>query len=328
MVKSKLLKVKRWVNLNEAAQRLSLALDEQVNALELLELALDGELVLSVKLPFDKKFLARKIIEKHTPMLEYHKGMFKFQNEFFGKHFIEGSDAYVKAEMDYLITQHKLFLDGYAGEEMPDEFNNFDCYCNSIKNVEWDYGDIEYLDDNIFELSMLGAEEIDVMWLIRQNKGEDLEELTNLNGVVLRDRNGSLYNLQEKFDEVFIKNLEEINTESKDENSLIRYSRKFRVDPRHYFPAGTLPAGSEIGMSPANMSKFEAKLLESDSSFPDEQLLLTMGSILKEITTSGAKKWTQGALATAISEKKIINLSERTINGIFSEANKRLKSIS
>lgn len=40
MIESKLLKVKKWVDLNEAAIRLSIALDEPVNALDLMELAL------------------------------------------------------------------------------------------------------------------------------------------------------------------------------------------------------------------------------------------------------------------------------------------------
>ncbi|HCT8911116.1 TPA: hypothetical protein OUA92_002104 [Enterobacter hormaechei] len=56
MIQSKLLKVKKWIDLNEAALRLSLALDEPVNAMDLLELGLDQELILSVKLPLDKKF--------------------------------------------------------------------------------------------------------------------------------------------------------------------------------------------------------------------------------------------------------------------------------
>ena len=79
MIESKLLKVKKWVDLNEAAIRLSIALDEPVNTLDLMELALEGELVLSVKFPFDKKYIARRMYEEHTPMGVRLKKLFMFE---------------------------------------------------------------------------------------------------------------------------------------------------------------------------------------------------------------------------------------------------------
>ncbi|WP_455811861.1 hypothetical protein [Pseudomonas graminis] len=323
MVKSKLLKVKKWVDLNEAAQRLSLALDESVSALDLMELALDGELTLSVRLPFDKKIVAKKITEKNTPIIEYHKRMFSFENGFFGGDIDASDEKYVKAELEYIKDKFSLFLNGTKALELSADKKSFEYYCDSVCVVESTYGDLEYLEERVFELSMQGSEQIDVMWLIQKNKDMEMDELTNLDGVILKCSDGDFYNLQERFDEEYINAL----YKNEDDNSILRFSRKFRLIPRHYFPAGSLPNGSEIGMSPSNMSKFEAKLSENDSSYHDQQVLLALGAVLKEITSSGVKKWTQGSLASQIGDKKIANLSERTVNGIFSEANKSLKTM-
>ena len=48
MIKSKLLRIKKWIDANEAADRLSLSLEDKVSALDLLELALDKEITLSL----------------------------------------------------------------------------------------------------------------------------------------------------------------------------------------------------------------------------------------------------------------------------------------
>jgi hypothetical protein len=170
---------------------------------------------------------------------------------------------------------------------------------------------------------MQGSECIDVMWLIQQNKEKEMEELTNLDGVILRDGEGVLYNLQEKFDDEYINRLK-----NDADNPMVKMTKRFQLNPFHYFPAGGLPVGCELGMSPANMSKFESKLSESDSSFSENQFLSVMGAVLNEITNSGAKRWTQSDLSSRISDKKISNLSERMINGIFAKANKYFKSIS
>ena len=323
MVKSKLLKVKKWVDLNEAAQRLSLALDEPVTALDLMELALDGELILSVRLPFDKKIVAKKITEKNTPIIEYHKKMFSFANNIFGDGIDACDEKYTKAEMEYIKDKYASYLKDHESSDLIHDKTTFEFFCDSVFVVEPVYGELEYLDERVFELSMQGSEKIDVMWLIQKNKEMEMEELTNLDGVLLKCGDGFLYNLQERFDEEYINAL----CINEDENSMVRFSRKYILDSRYYFPAGSLPLGSELGMSPSNMSKFEAKLSESEPSYHNHQVLLALGAVLKEITSSGAKKWTQGSMASQIGDKKIANLSERTVNGIFSEANKSFKTI-
>ena len=320
MIQSKLLKVKKWVDLNEAALRLSIALDEPVNALDLMELSLDGELIISVKFPFDKKYFARKMHEKHTPMGLRLKRLFEFES-FFRYGVEEVKDKrYLEEEREFIYKHYEQFLSSDASRDLLEHQKSFAYYCENIKMVEWEYGEFSYLSDNIYELSMLGAESIDVMWLIQQNREREMEELTNLDGVILRGSDGSLYNLQEKFDEEYIHNLKANDLNQDKENPL----EKFELNEKHYFPAGGLPVGCELGMSPANMSLFEKKLSEDESKIPEHLALTTIGAILNEITSSSARKWTQGDLASRIADKKIPGLSERTINGIFAKSNKAL----
>jgi hypothetical protein len=170
---------------------------------------------------------------------------------------------------------------------------------------------------------MLGAESIDVMWLIQQNREREMEELTNLDGVILRGSDGELYNLQEKFDDDFIRDMKS-DSSSETKNNIFD---KFKLNERHYFPAGVLPVGCELGMSPVNMSLFERKLSEDESKIPEQLVLTTLGAALNEITSSSARKWTQGDLAIRIADKKIPGLSERTINGIFAKCKKQYKSM-
>lgn len=322
MIESKLLKVKKWVDLNEAAIRLSIALDEPVNTLDLMELALEGELVLSVKFPFDKKYIARRMYKEHTPMGVRLKKLFKFECFFcHGNNLNE--DEYLEEERKYIYQHYENFLASEVGSDLSEEQKSFTYYCENIKMVEWGYGEIGYLKENIYELSMLGAESIDVMWLIQQNREREMEELTNLDGVILRGSDGELYNLQEKFDDEIIRDMKS-DSSSETKNNILD---KFKLNERHYFPAGGLPVGCELGMSPVNMSLFERKLSEDESKIPEQLVLTTLGAALNEITSSSARKWTQGDLAIRIADKKIPGLSERTINGIFAKCKKQYKSM-
>lgn len=338
MIQSKLLKVKKWIDLNEAALRLSLALDEPVNAMDLLELGLDQELILSVKLPLDKKFLAKKMTEKLIPVGERLKEFFRFQNIIMGSGCDENDDVYKKDELEYINTKYMRYLEEAQEGNYTEEQRTFDYFCNSVMYQEWDYGPIKYLDENVYELSMLGAEGIDIMALIQENKNREMEELTNLNGVILRSRDGQLFNLQEKFNEEYPQKLNELadstnedesskneSPEKKSSENARRVINRFHIEESHYFPAGGLPAGCEIGISPENLSKFELKLSD-EHSIPSNQILITLGAALNTVTSSRAKKWTQGDLASSIAELKISKLGERVINGIFSEANKAFKS--
>lgn len=333
MIQSSLLKIKKWVSLVDAAKILSISLDEPITHLDLIELALEGELILSVRFPYDKKYVAKEIFEKQTPMGAHLKEAFEMfsvlQNPF-DVNDDKGSEEYIKKENEYIRNQYNSYLDRNIDDMSLNKIIDFDYFCDKFVFCSWGERGIGYLKDNVYELTMLGAERISIIEMLQHSKGNVTSELVNINGVILRDNNGVYYNLQEKFDEDYIKSITIPNgiiPEGVRSGFMLG-----ELAPHHYFPADRLPDGCEIGMSPASIVNFESKISHSDCQSTDEQLscnnvLSALGAVLSEIKSSGAKKWTQGELAARIDEKNISGLSERSINGIFSRANKAFKSI-
>ncbi|MGY0158275.1 hypothetical protein ACVQKW_12765 [Edwardsiella tarda] len=265
MIQSSLLKIKKWVSLVDAAKILSISLDEPITHLDLIELALEGELILSVRFPYDKKYVAKEVFEKETPMGDHLKEVFEMfsvlQNPFDvndGK----GSEEYIKKENEYIRNQYNSYLDRNIDNMLFDKVIDFDHFCNKFVFCSWGERGIDYLKDNIYELTMLGAERISIIEMLQHSKGNATSDLVNINGVILRDNNGVYYNLQEKFDEDYIKSITIPNGIISEE-----FRSGFMLEelaPHHYFPADRLPDGCEIGMSPASIVSFESKISNRD----------------------------------------------------------------
>ncbi len=322
MVNSKFLKVKKWVDANEAAERLSLSLEDKVTALDLLELALEKEIILSVKFPRNTKFIVREVTEESMPYIEYLESLFEFH---LAAEFENRKDFPVNGSEEYNSRFERLLVDTCLKNNLSLSKTN-ELYTEnkypSIYEVTYDYyefsNELELMEDIVFELPMIGAEVLDIEGLIETNKKRKPAETINLDGVFIRATNGKLYNLMNKFNE------EEFPSvyESESDNFNIGY-----INPSHYFPAAGLPVGCEIGISPNNLFSFERRLSDAEES--DDELskkaITVLGAVLHEVTGK-AVKWTQGQLAASIESKNIKGLKERTINGIFSLANKSYKS--
>lgn len=323
MIKSKILKVKKWIDANEAAERLSLSLEDKVSALDLFELGLDKEIILSVKFPRTKRFIIREVKLASMPYIKRLERMFDFYlSSNFGnieKNPIKGTPEYNSLFEAYLVEHClknnlslKPLCDNSGAESFP-----------SVYNIEYEYFDYSdeliCMDDVIFELPMIGAEIIDIEILIEINKNRDSSELMNVDGVFLRSTDGKLYNLMYRFDESYTS----IFDDEKDYGKNVGY-----LDSRNYYPAEGLPAGCEIGISPANLFAFERRLSDEGDEVDEEiskKALVLLGAVLQEVTERPVK-WSQGKLALSIDSKNISGMKERTINGIFSLANKSLKS--
>lgn len=323
MIKSKLLRIKKWIDANEAADRLSLSLEDKVSALDLLELALDKEITLSVKFPRTKHFVIREVKVASMPYIKRLEETFDFY--LMGKfkkaigHPERGSSEYNSLFEAYLVDEclkHNFSLAPSNKCGLSGEFP-------SVYNVEYEYFDysqnLQYMDDVIFELPMIGAEFIDIASLIETNKKREPSELMNIDGVFLRSSNGKLYNLMNRFDEGYVS----VFNGEKDVEKNVCY-----LDNRNYYPAEGLPVGCEIGISPANLFDFERRLSDDGDEVDEvisQKALVVLGAVLQEVTERPVK-WSQGRLALSIDSRNIRGMKERTINGIFSLANKALKS--
>jgi hypothetical protein len=65
----KLLKIKKWIGLDEAAERLTSIFEERITVLDLIELGLERDIVLSVRLPYGEKFVGREMVYKEIQSL-------------------------------------------------------------------------------------------------------------------------------------------------------------------------------------------------------------------------------------------------------------------
>lgn len=320
MVKGKILKVKKWIDLNEAAARLSLAIEEPISALDILELGIDKEVTLSIRLPYTHKYVVREAKWVTSLHVDFLKRICEVDYSIKkSKPYQESTEEYHCYEDEYIKNEYIDYLGRIIarGDDVPERNKTFDYFTKELQQVDLDYShELSYLSGYIYELPMIGAELLDAKALMDMHRDQEVKGIYNLGGAFLKGEDGKLYNLMEKFDGDYLK----LKDNELDGNSEINY-----LNPRHYFPAGGLPDGCEFGISPKNLMEFERKLSEDDDSISNLQLLTLLGGVLNEVT-SKAKKWTQGSLAIAIAERNIPNLGERVVNGIFSKSNKAIKS--
>ncbi|OTA15227.1 hypothetical protein Xvie_03034 [Xenorhabdus vietnamensis] len=322
MINSKFLKVKKWIDLNEAAIRLSSSLEENVTTLDLLELGLDGELKLSVRLPYAGKYIFREAWEEDilfTKRLEDYFLLTLITNE--DKSIKKGTEKYQVLLNEYMESEFKKYVERMRKNNEKEEQLTREYFNKKLRHVCWEYSsELSCLDEYVFELMMIGTGRIDVMSMIEVNKNRNLLDFLNLDGVFLKAIDGKIYNLMERFSDDEIKSFDEKYNNDK------KLWRENYLNPKYYFPTDGVPANTEFGITPENLFDFERKLLNESGEYASDQLLYLIGGVLNCVT-SRAKKWTQGEMALTLSDKGIRNLSERKINEIFSKSNKIYKSI-
>ncbi|WP_419236589.1 hypothetical protein [Serratia fonticola] len=319
MVKGKILKVKKWLDLNEAAARLSLAIEEPVTALDILELGIDEQVTLSIRLPYTHKYVVREARWVTSPYIDFLKQICEVDFSIKEcKPYKEATEEYKAYEEEYIKKEYLKYLERVDGRNdlVPEHNKTFEYFTQELQRAYLEYSDgLLYLEGYTYELPMIGAELLDAMALMDINRERKVNELYNLDGAFLKDDDGKLYNIMERFDDEYLKNRD------KDSDEGVRGDY---LNPRNYFPSDGLPEGCEFGISPSNLIEFERKLSEEDDSVSNQQLLMLLGNVLN-LVTSKAKKWTQGELAVAVAERRQPNLGERVVNGIFSRSNKAIK---
>ncbi|ULH12258.1 hypothetical protein MF265_05610 [Serratia marcescens] len=319
VLKGKILKVKKWLDLNEAAARLSLAIEEPVSALDILELGIDEEVTLSIRLPYTHKYVVREAKWVAAPYVDFLKKVCEVDFSVKKcKPYKEVTEEYKSYEEEYIKNEYSKYVERIdsSSDSVPEHNKTYEYFINELQRVYLEYSDeLLYLEGYTYELPMIGAERLDAMALMDINRKRKVNELCNLDGAFLRDEEGRIYNIMERFDDAYLKQ------RYKDSND---GERGGYLNPRDYFPADGLPDGCEFGISPSNLIEFERKLSDEDDGVSSQQLLKLLGGVLN-VVTSKAKKWTQGDLAVAIAEKKLPNLGERVVNGLFSKANKSIK---
>lgn len=162
----KLLKLKEWVTVPEAAQHLSQMLSEPVSETDILQMALGGHIRLSVNFPNTARAKIGKVIPyKDVPLVKL--------PDLTGKEIMYADG--------YPLDNRLDFLD--LAEDTP--FIHFDKKISRI--------------DGTWDLAMKGGERIDIEFELHQRIGGPEVTMINLEGTFLNRPDGAWAALQEQF---------------------------------------------------------------------------------------------------------------------------------
>jgi hypothetical protein len=279
---SKLLKLKEWLTLIDAARHLSIILGEEVSQSDVLRLGLDGHLELSVNLVNHAEALRGKVV----PIAE---AKYKEAAKLTGVGTVrlyEGPVLFSKGQETHVVELEKRIV--HLG--------------------------------GVFDLPMYGSERLDVEHRYQQLTGGPAVTLQGIDGTFVT-KNEETFQLQTDFDNseyysgskaslhvlenhIAIKGIEE----SEAQKLLDKYQqdRKLYLEKRasgdnmdHYFPAGGLPDDAILVVRMAALRDFE-------QSINDNQNELT-----KPITTT--ERNTLLAIIAGLCEYSAINPSERGV---------------
>lgn len=165
---SKLLKLKQWLTINEAARHLTQIFNEPVEYSDILQMSLDGHFKLSVNFPNTAAAkLGRIVPYKDVPLLEL--------PNLDGTGIIHYADGYPLDETHPTkITAETPFI----------------CFDREISKI-----------DGIWDLALMGNERIDVEFELHQIIGGPEITMINIEGTFLNRPDGTWASLQDRLDD-------------------------------------------------------------------------------------------------------------------------------
>lgn len=283
---SKLLKLKEWLTVEDAAKRLSITAGEEVTEAHVLRLALDGHLILSV-------YFVNQARGTRGSIVPYSETRWSLMPPLVSK---EGSPSTEPAmsEADIvkldipenlkvlfinnpmaLLQGHIPFMESLKIDESR--------YLNLERDVETLCG--------VWDLPMWGAEALDVEHLYQSYVGGPGVTLTNLEGAFVQGLDGCVYQLQQSWEDNEYQagsnaQFERIRQRIDDENldsevakkMLAKHAesrQKFLSDVRsrndsgkgyqNYYPAGGIPSDSMFVVRTEALRALEERLLSEDA---------------------------------------------------------------
>lgn len=166
---SKLFKLKEWVTVKDAARHLSKVLDEPVCEADVLQLALDGHIKLTVDFPNRAKAKIGHVVPyKDVPLREL--------PSLTG----EGTINFVSG-----YPLHEIEGEGQLHDESP-----FLVFSDEVVSI-----------DGLWDLAMLGSERLDIEHALQSFVGGPAITMTNLEGTFLNRPDGTWAALQEQFED-------------------------------------------------------------------------------------------------------------------------------
>lgn len=280
---SKLLKLKQWLTVNDAAKRISISADEEITEADILQLALDGHLTLSVYFVNHTRGRLGKIIPYEDTEWHFLK--------------VPANTLEKKQKAEYEIDNRpippaleKLYRDHPNSNELG--------YIASTDNLCINEETYISLEDKIstitgvWDLPMWGAEALDVEHRFHSLTGGPSVTLIQLNGAFIKNESGAVCQLHDKFgNDTYIGSklhIENLKLEFAKNNTLPEEAEKILAstaahrqkilkqkentnDINNYYPAGALPEDSIFVVRSSSLMELE-RALTPETEKPEKPL--------------------------------------------------------
>jgi hypothetical protein len=346
---SKLFKLREWLTVADAARYLAIAFDEEVIEADVLRLALDGHLKLSVNFVNHAWAKCGQVVpwEGTEWLLVPPLRLAKTPAE---------NHPQVKASARTLTCPTKLqaLLDKIPVDEraallpiMKSIVIDDECYLNLSDEVTTIEG--------VWDLLMIGNERLDIEHEYQNQTGGPAVTLQGLDGAFVENLDGQIYQLQESLNDNeyqpgSIAELEHLKTKIVNENikkseaerllNQHKEARKEYLEKREwqhksddYYPAGGLPKDSVLVVRTAALREFERKATETPeqgaekplSTTERNSLLTIIGIMAKDGYGNDMSKPYEFAKEIQIYAEKLgIKISDDTIANKLKDAKKVL----
>lgn len=241
----KLFKLKQWLTLEESASHLSALFEEAVTVADVLRLALDGHLTISVYLVNHAAARLGKVVPfKELPLITLPR---------------IGRDMCESDEEITIVKGHYVLTDDVEEVTADTRFALFE-------------KDVEHI-DGVWDLSMRGAERLDLEHKFQRLTGGPAVELVNIDGTFLCRQPDTWASLQSQFEDTFVDDPDAAPQSAKDTGFAESLAKigvsitppgKKRIKGEHY-PAGGLPKDCVWVVRTESLRSFERRVLDADS---------------------------------------------------------------
>ncbi|OOS00012.1 hypothetical protein B0186_06495 [Canicola haemoglobinophilus] len=328
----KIYKLKKWLTLEETAERLSIELNEKVTKADVLQLGVDEELKISICIPIDLTAKKCEFVKREECTYFNIGADFIFQMGGLVNKIKE------KLNLDNMlddILKERLDKIGFLNEEPLRDGRFMRISSNETRLLS-----------GVYELELIGNELLDIQWELSEEKKLPKADVIKLCGFYVKDKNGDTFEIQSKIDiDEHIKLQKEIKSDLKQATaqSDLSYIKKTNVVEKinslqfhkkvltYPCPSISEIEGAFFVVQTEHLNEFLSSLDDDNqNNLTLDNSLYLLGEVLNAVK-SKAKKWTQGDLINEIllhrqnQNKTAHSLEQRKIEEYFSKANKKTK---
>ena len=348
---SKLFKLKEWLTVPDAARHLSIAFGEDVSEADVLRLALDGHLKLSVNFVNHARARRGKVVS----WMETEWGIFPCIN----KKAIKEIEAKIEASAPHKkVWESPPKLLEIMGEISDDEKDDFSTYMCSL-NID----DERFLNldkevtviSGVWDLPMIGGDRLDIEHRYQQLTGGPAVTLQVMDGAFIEGADGVMCQIQESFDDneyqlgskaqlremkvrIAIEEIEESEAQKlldkhKQDRKIFLEKQDTQNKSNNYYPKGGLPDDSVFVVRTTALRDFEQSIndVPANADKPltnierDSLLKLVIGMAMKGYSYDPtAKKNSAVADITADLALLGLPLGDDTVRKYLKQGNEKL----